>query len=400
MAHFLFANIPEKNHLYPMVPVMLQLSKDGHNVSCACHSLMLEKLPAGLQKISVDDYQPQQIDPHQEEFEDLYDHLVETAPSIAERYLEIFRKQQPDNILVGSLDFGAAIAAEASGIPWSVIGTNPGMLEPEGGLPCTGRGLDSKSLKSKVAGYFHHRMLGSFAKPLNELRESYGLSALENPLSQQMLQASNYFALTLKSLEPGNPGFDAKVEFVGPIIWQPAEPEEERLPKKDFTPPVIAVRVSQIEAPDNHVVISRLIEGLSEKNCTVLLETRGEDYEISDFPENFYTRETIDLSRLVPRVHVFIHRGNYLGYAAGIKYGIPSIAIETGAEGREIAIRAKLAGIAENMDVDGFRAKHLNELITKLISEPLYRMMAERLKEELRNQNPARMVAEMLMSGI
>lgn len=397
MAHFLFANIPEKNHLYPMVPVMWQLVREEHQVSCATHTSHLEKLPSDIQRIAMDDYSLQRIDPYQEEFEDLYAYLAETAPTIAERYLELFRKQQPDHVIIGSLDFGAAIAAEASGIPWSVAGTNPGMLEPDGGLPYTGRGLDSKSLKSKVAGYFHRRMLASLAKPLHELRESYGLPALKNPLSQQMLRASNYFALTLKSLEPGNPGFDETVEFVGPILWQPAGSEEERLPKKDFTPPVIVVRVSQIQAPDNHVVVSRLIEGLSEKNCTVILETGGEDYEVSELPANFYTREALDLSALVPRVHVLIHRGNYLGYAAGIKYGIPSIAIETGAEGRENAIRAKLAGIAENMDVDGFRAKHLNELITKLISEPLYRMMAERLKEELRKQNPARIVADKLM---
>jgi len=348
----------------------------------------------------VDEYQPQQIDPYQEEFEDLYVHLVQIAPMIAEQYLEIFQTQRPDHIIVGGLDYGAAIAAEASRIRWSAFGTNPGMLEPNGGLPYTGRGLTSKSLKSKVAGYFHRRMMSSFAKPLNDLRESLGLSSLDNPLSQQILQASNYFALTLNSLEPGSPNFDDKVKFVGPIIWQPSEPEEERLPKKDFTPPVIVVRVSQIKAPDNHVVINRLIDGLSEKNCTVIIESRGEDYEISDLPQNFYMRKTVELSTLVPRVHVLIHRGNYLGYAAGIKYGIPAIAIETGAEGRENAIRAKLAGIAENMDVDGFRAKHLNDLITKLISEPLYRMMAERLKEELRNQDSAKMVAEMLTSGM
>ncbi len=400
MAHFLFANIPEKNHLYPMIPVMMKLLEGSHRVSVATHSSLLEQLPEKLHRIDVDGYSEDKVSPYQEEFEDLFSALVEMAPVMAERYLQIYRQENPDHIITGSLDFSAAIAAEASGIRWSVIGTNPGMLEVPGSLPYTGRGLDSKSLKSRVAGYFHKRMTTSFATPFNKARESLGLPSLENPLVRQMHQATQYFAVTMPELEPGTPEFSDSVHFAGPILWQPREFPEEQLSKRDLTPPVIVVQVSQIDAPDNHVVVRRLVDGLAEKNCTVIIETLGEDYEISEFPSNFSIQHTIDLVSLVPRVHVLIHRGNYLGYAAGIQYGIPAIVLQTGAEGRENAVRAKLAGIAEIMDVDDFRAKHLNDLITKLINEPLYRMMAERLKDELRNQDSAGAIAEVLLEEV
>lgn len=396
MAHVLFQNVPEVNHIFPTVSIIEILQSRDHEVSFASDSGVLNHLPQDLNTVEIDLYRPALMSPYQEEFEDLYKILLDSAPSIAERSLELYREIEPDCIVVGSLDYGAAIAAESSGIPWLVTGVNPGMLEVPGSLPYTGRGLDSLSLKSKVAGFFHRRMLRDLNATLNDLRESLGLAALENAFARQMLQSEKYLALTLESLEPGEPKYPAKVEFIGSILWKESFENDQSVQKDHWQPPVIVALLSRISAPDNHVLVQRLIDGLAEKECTVIIESRGEDYGVDEFPENFLIVERVDLSQLVPDVHLLIHRGNYLGYAAGIRYGIPSVAIQTGAEGRENAVRARLAGIAEVVDVDGFRAKHLDDLVTKLIGEPLYRMMAERLKEGFRAMHPASRAADLI----
>ena len=87
-----------------------------------------------------------------------------------------------------------------------------------------------------------------------------------------------------------------------------------------------------------------------------------------------------------------IHRGNYLAQATAMHTGLPAIIVTAGAESREIASRAEQAGIAMTMDINGLRASRIGHTMTQLLQEPMYRMMAERLKDRLRKRDAVRLV--------
>jgi UDP:flavonoid glycosyltransferase YjiC (YdhE family) len=95
-----------------------------------------------------------------------------------------------------------------------------------------------------------------------------------------------------------------------------------------------------------------------------------------------------------------IHRGNYLAQATAMHTGLPAIIVTAGAESREIASRAEQTGIAITMDMNGLRASRIGQTMTQLLQEPMYRMMAERLKDRLHKRDVARLVVKELEERI
>jgi len=384
MATILFCNIPEPNHAFPMMPFVQEFRKRGHRVIFS----------TGQQGVTVSEDTFETVvgrisgsgtvlSPYQEEFDTLYEQILQRATSTIEGYHSILRQESPDFVMVGSLDVGAAIASEQLRVRWAVMGINPGMLEPEGGAPYTGRGIDSTGLKTRVIRYFHHQALKKWDNAVNELRNAHGLSSLRGAFTRQMLQGGQYLALGIPSMEIGSPRFPDQVEFVGPVVWGPERTTQKpdwfgRLPA-----PVVVVLLRYVPAPDNHILVKRLIDGLGDENCSVLIECGDENLGLENYPDNFRVVEHLTFSSLLPDVHLLVHRGNYFAYAAGIREGIPAMIVPTGAEGRENAARARYAGIAEVMDLDQFRPERLRKAMSRLLREPLTRMLAERLRHSL-----------------
>ncbi|MEJ2052012.1 MAG: hypothetical protein P8Y60_19640, partial [Calditrichota bacterium] len=287
MATILFCNIPEPNHVFPMVPFMKEFYSRGHRILFSTgqqETVVTDENVVNIAaRFSENGPEP---NPYGEEFETLYEGILQKAKSNITGYRSILDQEAPDYVLVGGLDFGAAIASEQQGVGWSVLGINPGMLEPDGGIPYTGRGIASPGLRTRVIRYFHHWGLKKWDKAVNSLRKAGGLAPLDQAFTRQMLQGEEYLALGILSMELGTPRFPNQVEFIGPVRWGP-----ELTPKKPewfdtLIAPVVVVLLKYIPAPDNHILIKRLIDGLGEENCSVIIESGGENLEVNRYPDN------------------------------------------------------------------------------------------------------------------
>jgi UDP:flavonoid glycosyltransferase YjiC (YdhE family) len=395
MAKVNFYSIAEPNHLIPLMRFAENFSNRGHDVNFYRGATKIE---GDLNSELAQSY-PDSPSPYSEDFGDFYSDLLDNSEKNVLEYQSLMQETNPDLNVISSMDYAAAIAAESLNQVWVVIGTNPGLLEPEGSLPYTGRGLTSLGIFNKIFGYFHTKSMNKFHDRVNQLRESVGLKLVDNAFHQQMLQTPSYIALTLKVLEPGNPKFPGQVDFVGPVKIRREENANIDDWLESLLPPIIYVPLNHIPDADNHVFVSRLADGLGEKSCSVLLESRNPNWNI-DLPENFKHVESFDIHSSSRKIHLMIHRGNYLAQATAMHTGLPAIIVTAGAESREIASRAEQAGIAITMDMNGLRASRIGQTMTQLLQEPMYRMMAERLKDRLHKRDVARLVVKELEERI
>ncbi|MCF7804288.1 MAG: glycosyltransferase [Candidatus Marinimicrobia bacterium] len=398
MAKIIFTNIPEPNHLFPIIPFGQEFVDRGHRVQLATGRQFRQLISqAGLDFAEIGVFEDFTVRNSPDGFEDLYDSLINITKQYVEEYLSLFRETEPDLIVTGSLDYGAAIAAENFGAPWIVLANNPGMLEPEGSLPYTGRGISGAGIKTNIIRYFHRRFLARYSEPLNQIRKKQGLDQIENPFTTQMVRADEYLALAFQSMEPGEPAFPDVVDFAGPVCWRPDGDGSDWDWINGLQSPVVLVPLNEVDTPDNHVLVKRLVEGVGDTNLSVIIESEKE-FQTINWPENFVKKDRLHLDSLLPEIHLMIHRGNYLAYAQAVREGLPSIIVSSNAESRENAVRAEQAGIAKVTDIDGFRSGKIGEMISELLREPLYRMMTERLKEQLRGRGIAGEVATNLIS--
>jgi UDP:flavonoid glycosyltransferase YjiC (YdhE family) len=114
-------------HLYPFVPLMLELKKRGHEVVFAGQ----EQGPADQQVAGMpvkalslregEASRPQVATAHGTTLEE-FAARGEPLAAILERHIAI---ERPDLLLVDPMLWGAVVAAEASGIPWATVAHNP-----------------------------------------------------------------------------------------------------------------------------------------------------------------------------------------------------------------------------------------------------------------------------------
>ncbi len=386
MSHVIFCSISEPNHFLPLIPFAREFHNRGHQVEFYRDTLS-SRIKVDLKNRQEIDY-PEMPSPYHDKFSSFYQQLLDAAASGIPEYKSLFQDAEPDLVVIGSLNYAAAIAAEAVNIPWVVLGTNPGFLEPKGSVPYTGRGMKSLGIFTRLFRYLHEKSLKKYNEQVNELRESEDLQLIDDAFLQQMLQTPIYIALTLKQLEPGEPKFPARVDFIGPVAFQTLhENQAEWL--DNMLPPVLYVPLNNIPEDDNHIFVRRLAEGLGDKSCSVVIESRSQSWDIA-LPENFRQVKSFNSQIAERKVHLMIHRGNYLANASAIHSGLPSIIVTAGAESREIASRSEHAGIALSMDMNSLRSNQIGRLMTQILQEPMYRMMAERLKDRLRHFDPVK----------
>lgn len=384
MKKVLFCNIPESNHLIPMMWFMQEFNRYGDTGILATGDQMAEAISnSPVEFKSVNAYSSLTASPYGDDLDDFYSNLFQYGESALQEYTEIIEETTPDIILTGGMDYPAAVAAESSGKPWFVLSTVPGALEPESGLPFTGRGIAGAGIQTKVIRYFHRRRLRKYHSLLNGWRINLGLKSLENTFTTQMLQSTQYLALAVQSMEPAEPDFSDQVKFIGPVPRENTSDNSDEPWLNQLSSPVILIALQDFEAPDTHILVNRAIDALGNTEVSVIVEAPGSD--LPDLlPENFHHRSRLQVPSLLPSVNLMIHRGNYQEYARSILEGLPSIIVTAGAESRELAVRAENAGMAVITDIDGFRTDKIGNMITRLLKEPLYRMMAERLKEKFR----------------
>ncbi len=371
MSTILAYTSPAAGHTFPLMPGLLELRERGHDVTVRTAPELVGVVEdAGLRADAV---APEivAIEPSDHEAKGARERLTRGVSDLVRRgrheigdLQQAIEEEDPDLLLIDLNAYGAAIAAEASGVPWAF--TVPTLLPlPGNGIPPYGLGLKpmggplgrlrDRILTRSVTGMFDRAMLPE----LNAMRAGLGLPALGGVL-EHLHRADAALVLTGAPLEYPRIDLPAGVHFVGAQLWDPPQETPDWLLEPGD--PWVLVTCSTDYQGDERLAAAA-IEALHDEPVRVVVTLADAARGAADLP----TAPNARVERFVPhgpileRAAVVITHGGMGIVQKTIAAGVPLVTVPFGRDQPEVARRVSEAGAGVTLPPRRMTAGTLND---------------------------------------
>jgi MGT family glycosyltransferase len=351
MARFLAYVDAVPGRLYPLVPTLLELSHRGHQVSVKAGvgeirrlrsaGLDAEALATPIERFEPDDWKART------RFGALMSGLRqfgERAPAQADDLAHAIAEVQPDVLFIDEGAWGAAAAAERSGLPWafSLVSAIPltSRDAPPFGLGLRPRHDAIGRLRDRVLGRLTLGTLERIiAAHLNPLRAELGLRPFRD-IDQFYLVADLVLAFTAEPFEYPRSDWSSKVRLVGPGLWEP--PAEPPAWLADVERPLVLVTCSTLFQNDR-TIAQVACEAFETAPLDAVITTVEIDPATFNPPANVRIERFVPHSPVLERAAcVVCHAGMGITQKA-LAHGVPVVAIPFGRDQPEVARRVEIA---------------------------------------------------------
>lgn len=405
MARFLFTMLPANDLGLPtrMVPIARALADRGHEVALFNPAPAPQKLIADAGLTSL----PMPATPMPApaidlttvaegwDVEHFFGGVYLTGQYVRDAvaaYLDLLRGYGPD-IVVDSFEPIACLAARIARVPLATV--------LQGNIHPASRGFTWWEDK-RPAG------LPSAAPFFSAIAQEHGLGPVERVVD---LMAGD-LALIVGSPESDPVAADAKVTYIGPMVFQRSNAElpawvDERNPDK----PLIWVysgnpRYFTSPTPvDSIVVIRAAIAALAQAPVDVMLTTGYQELpaEFGTLPANFHHAAYVPGPLMAERCDLIVFHGGHSSVMTCLKAGTPAVIIPTITERESNARRLEALGIGEVImpvtGPDGEKSVNRAEFeakVRRVLRDPSYRQAARRVAESMRKYGGAATAVEAL----
>ena len=342
---------PVPGRLFPLVATLEELERRGHRVAIRCGAREAPLLRAAGLEAKPLAPEIERFEPDDWRARTRLRALVSGLRQFGERarfqipdLQAAIESERPDVLFVDEGAWGAAAAAERSGLPWAFSIVSPVPL-PSQDAPPFGLGLaPRRDAIGRVRDRLARRLvLGTLERLIsshvNPVRAELGLRPVRT-LSDIFLAAGRVLAYTAEPFEYPRRDWPAEVRLVGPGLWEPPAAPPAWL--ADVGRPLVLVTCSTLFQDDRR---------LAEVACEALA---GEEVEV------VVTTGDVDLSAFRPapnvRVERFVPHSPVLGRAAcvvchagmgitqkALAHGVPVVAVPFGRDQPEVARRVEVA---------------------------------------------------------
>jgi MGT family glycosyltransferase len=380
MATFLAYTSPAAGHLFPLVPGLLALQARGHRVHVRTDPGLVEAArAAGLAAEALDE---RVTSIEIRDFEEATGGgrlrkglagLMSRGPAEREDLGRAAAETGADALLIDTNAYGAAVGAQASGLPWAT--TLPSLLPlPGRGIPPYGLGMKPLRgplgrVRDVVLFKVVERAYARAMLPrLNAMRADAGLPALRSPL-EHVLAPDRVLALTGEPLEYPRHDLHPKVRFVGAQNWDPPTPPA-RPPAWLAEPgdPWVLVTCSTDYQRDD-ALAAAAIEALRDEPVRVVI-TLADAYGQAELPAapNVRLERFVSHAAVIERaVAVVCHSGmGIVQKAAGA--GVPIVAVPFGRDQPEVARRVSEAGAGVRLPAKELTPERLRAAVREAVA--------------------------------
>ena len=361
--------------LYPLVATLLELTRRRHRVAVRCGVDDVERLRSiGLEARSLR-REIERFEPDDWRARTRFGALSSGLGQFGERArfqlldLELaIETEQPDVLFVDEGAWGAAAAAERSGLPWVFSIVSPIPL-PSRDAPPFGLGLRPRRDR---LGRFRDRLakpltLGTLerviARHMNPLRAELGLPPVRT-IEDVYLAASAVIAYTAEPFEYPRSDWPAKLTLVGPGLWEPPADPPAWLDSVEM--PLVLVTCSTLFQNDRRLA-EVAAAALADEPFEVVVTTADVDPTGLPAAPNARVERFLPHAPLLERAAcVVCHAGMGITQKA-LAHGVPVVAVPFGRDQPEVARRVEFAGAGVRLPARKLTPDRLRDAVRRAI---------------------------------
>ena len=378
MARILAYTSPARGHLFPLTPILDELSRRGHQIALRTLGSQValmqgrgfdaQPINERVEAIEHDDWQTRNPQASLGRSVHVFVARAEyDAPDLRQAIVE----DRPDALLVDINSWGGLAAAEAWGGPWAtfcpyplplrsrdVPPFGPGLAPARGPL---GRLRDSL-LRPVVLGAIGRAMVPA----LNDVRRPIGLSPLARN-DDLFLRPPLVIYMTAEPFEYSRRDWPESIVMVGPCEWDPPAESPDWL--EDIRGPIVLVTTSSEFQNDGRLVQATL-DGLADEPFTVVATLPAGDPDRLRVPPNARVEPFIPHAAVLDRAVCAVTHAGMGATQKALARGVPVCAVPFGRDQLEVARRVEVAGAgtrlpASQLSPDRLRRK-VREALTKV----------------------------------
>lgn len=428
----LFANVPADGHFNPMTGIAMELKNRGHDVRWYTSKMFGEKLKKlGIphypfkKALEVNQFNINDVFPERKQLKagvpqlkfDIKNFFVYRAPEYFEDIGEI-KQEFPFDVFVCDATFTAGqLVRNKLNVPGVGVGISP-VMSTSRDLPPYGLGLTPghsfiRRIKQKFLRFVAKNFLfkESIAE-YNKILKRYNLPAENVILFDIPVLRSDIF------LQSGTHGFEydrtdmpAKLKFVGPLhAYKKGEqkdaiamgvnyPWQDNLNKYKKN---ILISQGTFE-PDHSKLIVPALEALKSEDYLLIVATghhHTESLRKKYQQDNIIIEDFIDFGFIMPRTDLYITNGGYGGTLIAIDHALPMVAAGINEGKNEICARIGYFKLGINLNTEKPSSEKIKKAVTEIFTNPVYKQNAEKLRDEFRSYDSAKLSADLILSVI
>ncbi len=343
---------PARGHLYPVVPIVQELQRRGHELTLCTLASQVElvralgidaaPISAQVETVELDDYKARSVPAKGKRVLATFLARAEReAPDLA----QAIDAHDPELLLIDVNCWGAATVAEASGRPWAMYCPFLLML-PSRDAPAYGPGLAPPGgplgrVRDTVLRRIWDTSIDRMTVPgLNALRARYGLGRLDHFIDL-LGRPGVLLSLTAEGFEYTRSDWPENVRLVGAIDWDPPPPQPPPWLAQMQDPLVLVTCSTELQHDKRLVRVA--LEALPAAGMSVLATTAAHD------PAEFAPPPGSRVERFVPHAAVLeraacviCHGGMGITQKA-LAAEVPVVVVPFGRDQLETARRVEVA---------------------------------------------------------
>jgi UDP:flavonoid glycosyltransferase YjiC (YdhE family) len=214
-------------------------------------------------------------------------------------------------------------------------------------------------------------------------------------LTDWPLLADHVTQLSVPGLEYPRRDLPDTVTFAGPVLPQgpPARPSQR------CAETIVHVTQGTWDNRDLGELIIPTVRAMGSRNDTAVIATTGRPGHTTlpiTLPHNAYVSDYVPYEQLLPVVDVMVTNGGFGGAHHALAHGIPLVIAGAASDKPEVAARVAYAGAGIDLRTSHPNARDVADAVDRVLTQPRYRIAAQRLAREIQRYNPFDSVADAL----
>lgn len=347
---------PARGHLYPIVPLLSELTARGHRTAVVALSGELEHLAhigidgwpidRAVADIQIEDWRARS--PPAAGLSVLKT-FAQRAPGEAPDLERAIERAEPDMLVIDVNCWGAAAIAEQSGLPWAMY--SPYLL-PLRSRDAPPFGLGLRPLNGPIGrvrdALVGHLMDAGFDRAtmpsINALRLRHGLPKLDH-YSEVLERPPLMLALTAEGFEYPRRDWPANVRLVGPMNWAPASSGQAPAPETwlaELSDPLVLVTCSTERQRDKRLLHVAL-EALPAAGISVLGTSAAHDPDVFTVPPGSRVVRFASHEAILERAACVVCHGGMGITQKALAAQVPVVVVPCGRDQLDTASRVEFA---------------------------------------------------------